>query len=260
MHRNPREHQGKNENLAAMSSPEPLQPDVLNPRRHAPKFTHQTPFHHPQMDFDVPEEDLDLIPAELSVGKKPNREPPRPAVAQVHLMLKIKNGHDDLQKEFQDKVPQISNVLGLWSKVKAASPTATGEAQIRARASIAQYQTRTSNQEGQGTIFNLVSHLDSTGQADIIYLTDAAVGSEEHADDSGVPSNLRTVEWLGFDGSYVHVEDLKSQNTAIPTEACFEFDELNIRRNSNPSNLRTREWLNDEHLPRSSQQGLQLGA
>ena len=102
-----------------MSPPEPLHPNVLNPRRHAPRFTHRTPFQHSHLDLNVPEEDLYLVPTELSVGKKPNREPlppPRPAVAQLHIMLKLTNDHDKLQKEFHDRIPQISDVLGVRQK------------------------------------------------------------------------------------------------------------------------------------------------
>ena len=235
-----------------MSLPEPLHPKPLNPRKRAPGFTHRNHFHQPHLDLYVPEEDLHLVPAELSMGKRLNcgpPRPPRPPVAQLHVMITLTNDHDELQKEFHDKIPQINDVLELWSKVKAASPTTTGEAQLRARASVADRQTWISAQEGQGPRFNLVSNLDTRERADIIYLSDAAEGSEEHAEDSGVPSNLRTIEWLGFDGSYVHTEDVEPQNTTLPTEPCFEVGGLNIRRNSTPSNLRTTEWLNDEQLP-----------
>ena len=158
-------------------------------------------------------------------------------------MLKLTNDPDELVQEFQDTIPQINDVLGLWGELKAASPTTTGEAQLRARTPVAENHGLTSGDKGEGTSFNLVSNLDTPGRADVIYLTDAERDSGECVEDSSVPSNLRTIEWLGFDGSYVHLEDAEPKMAAFPTELDFELE--HNRRNSTPSNLRVTEWLDD---------------
>ncbi|KAF6237580.1 hypothetical protein HO173_004470 [Letharia columbiana] len=228
-----------------MSIPEPLNPNIPNARRLARKFTPHTPFHHPHLDPNVPQENLHLVPAALFPGRNLNWELPRPAVTNLHVMLKFTNEPDKAQKEFHDKIPQINDVLGLWSELKGASPTTTGEAQLRAQISVAEDQGWTSTEEGEGTTFHLVSNLDTPGRADVIYLTDAVEDSGEHAEDLSVPFNLRTMEWLGFDGSYVHLEDSKPKMAAFPIGQGSDSDEQSMR-NSTPSNLRVTEWLEDE--------------
>ena len=155
----------------------------------------------------------------------------------LHITLKLTNDTDEQLKEFHEKIPQIDELLELWGELKGVRPTKTGEAQLQART----YRDRNSTEEREGTIFNLVSNLDNPGRADVIYLTDSVEDSRENAEDSSVPSNLRTVEWLlGFDGSYVHLEDAEPKMAAFSTEQGFE------RSNSTPSNLRLTEWLEDE--------------
>lgn len=231
-----------------MSTPEPLNPNIPNARRRARKFTRQTPFHHPHLDPTLPPNDLHLVPAALFPGRKLNWELPRSAVTNLHVKLQLTNDLDGLQKEFHDKIPQINDVLGLWGDLKGARATTTGEAQLRARTPFAKDQALTSTEEGEGSIFNLVSKLDSPGRADVIYLTDAVQESGGPAEDSSVPSNLRTIEWLNFDGSWVHLED-EPKMGAFPSEQGCDFDEQSMRRNSTPSNLRIREWLDDEQCP-----------
>lgn len=237
-----------------MSLPEPLNPKIPNARRLARRFTPHTPFHHPHLDPNLPKENLPLVPAALFPGRKLNWELPRPAVTNLHITLKLTNDPDEQLKEFHEKIPQIDELLELWGELKGASPPETGEAQLRARTyvaedqgwSSAQARGRISTEEREGTIFNLVSNLDNPGRADIIYLTDSVEDSREHAEDSSILSNLRTVEWLGFDGSYVHLEDAEPKMAAFPTEQGFGFDQPGMRRNSTPSNLRLTEWLEDE--------------
>lgn len=229
-----------------MSIPDPLNPKISNARRLAPRFTPHTPFHHPHFDPNVPKENHHLVPPALFGGRKLNGELPRPAVVNLHVMLKLTNDPDELQKEFHDKIPQINDVLGLWSGVKGASPTTTGEAQLRSRAPFAEDGVRTSPEEGSGATFNLVSNLDTPGRADVIYLADASEDSVEYAEESSIPSNLRSMEWLGFDGSLVHLEDAEPKMAAATTEQGFDFNERSMRRSSTPFNLRITEWLDGE--------------
>lgn len=218
-----------------MSIPEPLNPIIPSARRLARKFTPNTPFHHPHLDPKLSPEDLHLVPAALFPGRKLNWELPR-----------LTNNPDELAKKFHDKTPQIDDILGLWGEMKGASPTTTGEAQLRARIPVAEDHSWTSTEKCEGTAVNLVSKLDTRGQTDVIYLADAVEDSGEHAGDSSVPSNLRTMDWSGFDGSYVHLEDVEPKMTVYPTEQGFDFGEQSMRRNSTPSNLRATEWLDDE--------------
>lgn len=229
-----------------MSVPEPLNFVIPNPQRPARIFTPLTPFHDPHLDPNVPKENLHMVPPSLFAGRKLNRELPGPATTNLHVMLKLTDDPNELQKEFNDKVPQINDILGLWSEVKGASPRTTGEALLRSQVSIAEQCSRTSSEESKGSTFNLVSNLDSSGRADIIYLADASEDSGEHAEVTSTPPNLRKVEWLGFDGSYVHLEDAEPNMAAASTEQDIDFDERSTRRNSSPTNLRMTEWLDGE--------------
>lgn len=228
--------------------PEPLNPNIPNARRLARRFTPHTPFHHPHLDPNLKTEDLHLVPAALFPGRKLDWELPRPAVANLHVLLKLTTDPNELLKEFHDKIPQIDDILGLWGEMKGASPPMTGEAQLRAR-------TSRPTEESEGTIFNLVSELDTPGRAGVIYLTDAVEDSEEHAEDPSVPSNLRTIDWLGFNGSYAHLEDAKPKTAALPTEQDFDSDELRSmkRSSSTPPNLRVTEWLDEQYTDLFSQ-------
>ena len=229
-----------------MSVPEPLNPKVPTARRLAPRFTPNTPFHHPHLDPTLRAEDLDLVPAALFAGTRPKSERPGPAVTNLHVMLKLSNDSDKVRKEFHDMIPHIDDVLGLWGEMKRTSPTTNGEAQLRARTGAAEVQGWISSEEGKGTTFNLASSLDTPGRADVIYLTDATEDSGERDENSSVPSNLRTIEWLGFDGSYVHLEDSEPKMAAFPMEQGSDADYHGLRRNSTPSNLRLTEWLEDQ--------------
>lgn len=221
-----------------MFTPEPLSPNIPNARRLARKFTPHTPFYHPHLDPNLPKKDLPLVPPALFPGRNLNWELPQPAATNLHITLKLTNDPNELRKEFHDKVPQIDEVLGMWGELK-------GVGQKKLRTPIAEDQGWNSTEEGKENILNLVSNLDTPGRADVIYLTDAVEDGNEHAEDSSIPPNLRTIEWLGFDGSYIHLEDEKPKMAAFPTEQVLDFDEPSMR-SSAPSNLRVTEWLDDE--------------
>ena len=231
--------------MSNMPEPDSKFPDA---RRLAGQFTPQTPLFHPHLDPNMKEEDLHLVPAPLFQGRTFNSSLPRPAVANLNVMLKLTNDPDELRNEFHGKIPQIDDFLGLWGELKGATSTVAGEGQLRAR-------TADLIQEGEGTSLHLARDIDTPGQGSFVYLTDTVKDSERDAEDSGVPSNLRTVEWLGFDGSYAHLEDVEPKTAAIPADDDVEFGEPSMMQNSRiPSNLRVTEWLKDvEHTDVSSQ-------
>ena len=237
----------KKRDLAVRSNmPEP-DSNVPDARRLAGKFTPQTPFFHPHLDPNMKEEDLHLVPAPLFQGRTFNSRLPRPAVANLHVMLKLTNDPDELRNEFHGKIPQIDDFLELWGELKGANSTVGGEGQLGAR-------TADLIQEGEGTNLHLARNIDTPGQGSFVYLTDAVQDSQHDAEDSGVPSNLRTVEWLGFDGSYAHLADVEPNTVAIPADD-VDFGEPSMERNSRTlPNLRVTEWLEDvEHTDVSSQ-------
>ena len=217
-----------------MSIPETLNSDL--PRAHI--FTSRTPLHHPHLDPDVPRENHHMVPQPLFAGRKLNRETPKPATANLHVMLKLTSDPNELQKEFHDKIPQINDVLGLWGEVKAANSTSIDEAQPRLRVPIAEEQDWIFiTEESKGTPSNLVNNLDAPERSDIIYLADTSGDGAECIEDSGIPPNLKTTEWLGFNGSCVHLNDAEPE---------MDFDTRSMRSNRTPSNLRVAEWLDDE--------------
>ena len=232
-----------------MSIPEPLNPRIPSARRLARRFTPNTPFHHPHLDPRLDPEDLHLVPQALSPGRKLNWELPRPAVTNLHVMLKLTNDPDELLEDFHNKIPHIDDVLRLWGQLKGASPSTTGEAQPGTRIPGAENRAWTSLQQVEGTIYNSSSDLDTTERDDYIYLTDDVENSIEYAEHPSVPSNLRTKDWSDFDGSYVHVDDVEPKMAAFPKEQSFDFGEHNM---STPTNLRVREWLDDEQYTESA--------
>ena len=239
-----------------MSIPEPLNPEPLNPeplnpsnpsagrfaRRLAQNFTPDTPLHHPLLDPDVPKDDFGMVPPRLFAGRrKLNWALPKPAKANLHVMLKLTNNPDEFVKEFQEKIPQINEVLGLWSEVKGTRPTTTAEAQLRVRAPIGASRDGTSTKSSKGSAFNLVSALDTPARTEVIYLADATEESGECAKGS-IPSNLRAIDWFGFD---VHLDGAEPEQIAFPTGQGPDFHEYRLRRNSTRSNLRTATRLDD---------------
>ena len=214
-------------------------PDTLNSTLPGARtFTPHTPFHDPHLDPDVPKENHHMVPQALFAGRKLNREIPKPATANLHVVLKLTNDPHELQKEFHDKIPQINDILGLWGEVKAANPTTAGEAQLRSRGHITEDGDWTfTTEESKGTTFNLVSNLDTPIRGDIIYLADASEDGAECAEDSAIPPNLRTTEWLGSNGSYVNPKDVEPE---------LNFDAGSMSKSNTFSNLRVTEWQDDE--------------
>ena len=238
MIRNPQGHQREKIRRVIMSVPEPLNPRKPSARRLARNFTPNTPFHHPHLDPSLNPEDLHQVPPALFPGRKLNWELPRLAVTNLHVVLKLTDDPNELLDDFHDKIPQIDEVLRLWGEKKGASPTTTSEAQVWTRISGGENRGWTSAaQEDED------SNLDTPGRADVIHLTDAMEDSVEQAEDSSVPSNLRTIDWSDFDGSYVHLEDVEPKVAALPTEQSSNLSEHSM---STPSNLRVTEWLADK--------------
>ena len=204
-----------------MSIPDTLSSNLPGART----FTPHTPFHDPHLDANVPQENHHMVPQALFAGRKLNREIPKTATANLHVVLKLTNDPNELQKEFHDKMPQINDILGLWGEVKSREPISEdGDGT---------YTT----EESKGTTFDLVSNLDTPGRSDIIYLADASEDGAECSEDSGIPPNLRTTEWLGSNGSYVHLKDAEPE---------LNFDTRSMSKNNTPFNLRVAEWLDDE--------------
>ena len=214
-------------------------PDALNSNLPGARtFTPHTPFHDPHLDPDVPKENHHMVPQALFAGRKLNREIAKPATANLHVVLKLTNDPHELQKEFHDKIPQINDILGLWGEVKAANPTTAGEAQLRSRGHITEDGDWTfTTEESNGPTFNLVSNLDTPIRGDIIYLADASEDGAECAEDSAIPPNLRTTEWLGSNGSYVNPKDVEPE---------LNLDGGSMSKNNTFSNLRVTEWQDDE--------------
>ena len=207
-------------------------------------FTPHTPFHDPHLDPDVPKENHHMVPQALFAGRKLSREIPKPATANLHVVLKLTNDPNELQQEFHDKIPLINDLLGLWGEVKASNPTTTGEAQLRSRGLVAEDRDWAfTTEESKETTIKLVGNLDTPGRGDNIYLADASEDGAECAEDSGIPPNLRATEWSGFNGSYVPLKD---------TESEMDFDARSMSKNCTPSNLRAVEWLDDEQCDASS--------
>lgn len=217
-----------------MTSPEA---QVHNIRRLARTFTPLTPRHHPLLDPEFPEEDLALLPQDLSPRGQLQWELPKKARTNLHIMLKLSNQTDELMEEFHEKIPLIDEVLHEWAEMRGASPTIKGLEQLRAQSS---YRFDCSNDEEGLTrsnddyIFNMVRNLETPGRADTIYLTDAM---EDGAESSDILPNVRGEDWPDFDGSYVH------EPNAIP-------EALHISKSESqdcvPSNLRTFEWESDQ--------------
>ena len=202
-------------------------PDTFNSNlAGARTFTSHNPTHDPHLDPDVPKENHYMVPQALFAGRKLKREIAKPATANLHVVLNLTNDPNEVRKEFHDKIPQIDDILGLWGEMKAANPTMT-VAEDR--------DWSVTTEESKKTTSDLVGSLDAPGRGDIIYLTDAS--EEKTAQDSAILPNLRTTEWLGFNGSYVHLKDAELE---------MDFDARRMSSNSTPCNLRVVEWLEGE--------------
>jgi len=169
-------------------------------------------------------------------------------------MLKLSNNADELLDEFHHTIPQIDEALSDWIEMKGASPTKIGEEQLRIRSFLDNHgidggtALKGSNDD---YIFNMARNLDNPGRADVIYLTDAVEDSlsVEKGHDP-VAETIRGVDWLDFDGSYVHLQDAHvpgEHKTVIP-ETLHVPKANGTRRSSTPLNLRTSGWECDQDM------------
>ena len=93
--------------------------------------------------------------------------------------------------------------------------------------------------------FNMAKNLDSPGLSELIYFTDAVRDKEDEGRKSDMPENHRAVDWLDFDGSYVHLQDAHQAEpeTANPeSKSWLSVPGPSMRRDSTPTNLMTSEW------------------
>ena len=207
-----------------------------NTRRLARSFTPQTPKHHPLLDPELPEEDIPLVPQDLSPRGQLQWELPKKARTNLHVMLKLSNKTDELMDEFHDKIPYIDEVLHEWAEMRGASPTREGREQMRAQSMHPETDDNYRSGANDDYVFNMVRNLDSPGRADVIYLTDAV--EDEGSDDrsiSSIPANLRGGDWSPL-----------SPLSPSKHSSCDLPEPLNVRKrersDSTPSNLQTSEW------------------
>lgn len=226
-------------------------PDACNVRRLARSFTPTTPNYHPLLDPELPKEDVSLVPRDLAPRGQLNWELPQKAVANLHIMLKLNNKTDELLDEFHNTIPQIDEALNDWVEMKGASPTKIGEEQLRARSFLDYAQVDEANAlrgSDDDYVFNMVRNLDKPGRGDVVYLTDAVKDSDLIGKGhSSIPENIRGMDWLDFDGSYIHLQDASDPvelKTVIPDRLQVPQADR-IRQNGTPPNLRTTGWDQD---------------
>ena len=93
--------------------------------------------------------------------------------------------------------------------------------------------------------FNMAKNLDSPGLSELIYFTDAVRDKEDEGRKSDMPENHRAVDWLDFNGSYVHLQDAhqaEPETTNPESKSWLSVPGPSMRRDSTPTNLMTSEW------------------
>ena len=233
---------------------DPSDTSACNVRRLARPFLDDIP-HHPLLDPDFQWQDASLVPSDLAPGGRLNWELPRPAKTNLHIMLELKEETDEILGEFRSKLPLIDQAIEEWVEMRGASPTTTGEAKLRDLASLKRFCDVQSQDEqpdapADSYIFSMARNLNSPGRADVIYLTDAFEPKEGKERRSSIPENLRAVDWLDFDGSYLHVAEASHEDEAamaipksVPT---LKIPKSRGRTNSRPPNLRVSNWSDTE--------------
>ncbi|MCJ1273071.1 hypothetical protein MMC21_000860 [Puttea exsequens] len=209
-----------------------------NTRRLAKPFTARTPKHHPFLDPDFAQEDASLVPADLAPQGRLNWDLPRKTKANLYIMLKLSNEAEELLEEWHEKIPKIDDVLSEWAEMSGATPTTHGRMQLQAQARFRENLKNEGNlvSEGSSCVFNMSRNVDSPGQADVIYLTDAV--------DEGIPENIRRTEWdelgkAGFEGC----NSLLLSNASTYIHQPREQGEASFGKgDSIPDNLRTVDW------------------
>ena len=216
-------------------------------RRVAREFLPDIP-QHPFLDPNFPEADAPLVPRDLAPRGRLNWELPREARMNLHIMLNFTEETDKLLDEFHAKVPTIDEVIEEWCAMKCASPTTIGSAKLRAQVSCKEFARGKANNVGEQRddaapyLFNMVKHLASPGRSDVVYLTDGLQDKEDKANTPAIPDNLRAVDWLDFDGSYVHLADAQHQAKPKTANSEFNWSGPSMRMNITPLNRRTTEW------------------
>ena len=172
-------------------------------------------------------------------------------------MLELKEETNQILEEYRSKIPLIDQAMEEWVEMRGASPTMTGEAKIRDMASSKTFwEVRNQGEQRDSStdsyIFSMARNLDSPGRADVIYLADAVEQKKGKERKSSIPENIRAVDWLDFDGSYLHVAEASYQaeaEMAIPDSVPpLRIPKPGERTYSRPPNLRVSEWPESESM------------
>ncbi len=170
-------------------------------------------------------------------------------------MLELKEETDEILEEYRSKLPLIDQAMEEWVEMRGASPTTTGEAKLRDLASLKRFwdvqnQGEQPDASADSYIFSMTRNLDSPGRGDVIYLADAFEQKKGKERKSSIPENLRAVDWLDFDGSYLHVAEASHEAEAamaIPESVpALKIPKSRGRTNSRPPNLRVSDWSDSE--------------
>ena len=182
-------------------------------RRLARSFTPYTPLHHPLLDPQLPEEDIPLVPADLAPRGRLSWVLPSQTVTNLHIMLKLTDQTDRLMDEFLEAIPRINEILHEWVEMRGSSPTTTGEQRLRLQSRHPKGDENAASGDDKirhdDLVFNMVRRLDICGKADVVYLSNFVDDSD--VNESVLP-NIRAVEFLDFDDSYVHVSNAVSES------------------------------------------------
>ena len=235
---------------------DPSDTSACNTRRLARPFLDAIP-HHPFLDPEFQWQDAPLVPSDLAPGGRLNWELPRPAKTNLHIMLELKEETNQILEEYRSKIPLIDQAMEEWVEMRGASPTMTGEAKLRDMASFKTlWEVRNQSEQRDSStdsyIFSMARNLDSPGRADVIYLADAVEQKKGKERKSSIPENIRAVDWLDFDGSYLHVAEASYQaeaEMAIPDSVPpLRIPKPGERTYSRPPNLRVSEWSESESM------------
>lgn len=172
-------------------------------------------------------------------------------------MLELKEETNQILEEYRSKLPLIDQALEEWVEMRGASPTTTGEAKLRNLASLETFSdVRNGGEQCDAStdsyVFSMARNLDSPGRADVIYLADAFEQKEGKERKSSIPENIRAIDWLDFDGSYLHVAEA-SHEGEVEMAISDSVPPLRIHKPggktySRPSNLRVGEWSESESM------------
>ena len=90
----------------------------------------------------------------------------------------------------------------------------------------------------------MVSNLDTPGQGEVIYLTEGVEDDENDFKEGKIPTNLKAIDFLHFNGSFLHLAGKghreESQTDSLQSPSMLP-DSLESEE-STLENLRTTEW------------------